>query len=94
MDWFRGPIPQKDQMMNLPLDTGKTCGNKPAWTPLESTGKTETRSFSQNEVSAVVEAGRAEIVLLKPNRCQKTDMKDKGSNIDTRASIPYRCCDF
>ena len=65
MDCVRGPIPQKDQMMNPPLDTGKTRGNKPAWTPLKSTGKTEIRSISQNEVSAVVEAGRAEIVLSK-----------------------------
>ena len=79
MDWFRGPIPQKDQMMKLPLDTGRTRGNQPIWTPLESTGRTGARSFSQNEVSAVVEAGRAEIVLLKPNRCQATDMKDRGS---------------
>ena len=93
MDCVRGPIPQKDQMMNPPLDTGKTRGNKPAWTPLESTGKTEIRSISQNEVSAVVEAGRAEIVLSKPSRCQAADMTVKGTKMDTRASIRYRCCD-
>ena len=94
MDCVRGPIPRKDQITNLPLDTGKARGNKPAWTPLESTGQTETSSFSQSEESsAVVEAARAQIVLLKPNRCQKTDMKDRGSNLDTRASIPYRCDD-
>ena len=93
MDCVRGPIPRKDQIMNLPLDTGKARGNKPAWTPLESTGQTESNSFSQSEESAVVEAARAEIVLLKPNRCQKTDMKDRGSNLDTRQSIPYRCDD-
>ena len=92
MDCVRGPIPRKDQITNLPLDTGKARGNKPAWTPLESTGQTETNSFSQSEESAVVEAARAEIVLLKPNRCQKTDMEDRGSNLDTRRSIPY-CCD-
>ena len=93
MDCVRGPIPRKDQITNLPLDTGKARGNKPAWTPLESTGQTETNSISQSEESAVVEAARAEIVLLKPNRCQKTDMKDRGSNLDTRTSIPYRCDD-
>ena len=93
MDCVRGPIPRKDQIMNLPLDTGKARGNKPAWTPLESTGETESNSFSQSEESAVVEAALAEIVLLKPNRCQKTDMKDRGSNLDTRPSIPYRCDD-
>ena len=93
MDCVRGPIPRKDQITNLPLDTGKARGNKPAWTPLESTGQTESNSFSQSEESAVVEAARAEIVLLKPNRCQKTDMKDRGSNLDTRPSIPYRCDD-
>ena len=93
MDCVRGPIPQKDQITNLPLDTGKARGNKPAWTPLESTGQTESNSFSQSEESAVGEAARSEIVLLKPNRCQKTDMKDRGSNLDTRPSIPYRCDD-
>ena len=90
MDCVRGPIPRKDQITNLPLDTGKTRGNRPAWTPLESTGQTERNIFSQSKESAVEEAARSEIVLLKPNRCQKTDMKDRGSNLDTRPSIPYR----
>ena len=79
--------------MKLPLDTGRTRGDQSVWPPLESTGRTGTRSLSQREVSAVVEAGRAEIVLSKPNRCQATDMKVKGTKMDTRASIPYRCCD-
>ena len=95
MDCVRGPIPRKDQITNLPLDTGKTRGNRPAWTPLESTGQTERNIFSQSKESAVEEAARSEIVLLKPNRCQKTDMKDRGSNLDTRPSIPdrYDDCD-
>ena len=93
MDCVRGLIPRKDQITNLPLDTGKTRGNKPAWTPRESTGQTETSSYSQSEESAVVEAAQTEIVLLKPNRCQKTDIIDRGSNLDTRASISYRCDD-
>ena len=66
MDWFRGPIPQKDQMMKLPLDTGRTRGNQPVGTPLESTGRTGARSFSQNEVSAVVEAGRDCFIETEP----------------------------
>ena len=93
MDCVRGPIPRKDQITNLPLDTGKTRGNRPAWTPCESTGQTERNIFSQSKESAVEEAARSEIVLLKPNRCQKTDMKDRGSNLDTRPSIPDRCDD-
>ena len=93
MDCVRGLISRKDQIKNLPLDTGKTRGNKPAWTSRESTGQTETSSYSQSEESAVVKAARTEIVLLKPNRCQKTDIIDRGSNLDTRASISYRCDD-
>ena len=93
VDCVRGPIPRKDQITNLPLDTGKTRGNRPAWTPLESTGQTERDIVSQSKESAVEEAARSEIVLLKPNRCQKTDMKDRGSNLDTRPSIPDRCDD-
>ena len=93
MDCVRGLISRKDQIKNLPLDTGKTRGNKPAWTSRESTGQTETSSYSQSEESAVVEAAQTEIVLLKPNRCQKTDIIDRGSNLDTRASISYRCDD-
>ena len=93
MDWFRGPIPQEDQLMKVPLDTGRTRGDHSAWPPLDSTGRTGTRNLSRYEVSAVVEAGRAGIVLPKPNRCQVTDMKVKGTKMDTRASIPYDCCD-
>ena len=93
MNCVRGLISRKDQIKNLPLDTGKTRGNKPAWTSRESTGQTETSSYSQSEESAVVEAARTEIVLLKPNRCQKTDIIDRGSNLDTRASISDRCDD-
>ena len=96
VDYVRGPIPRKDQITNLPLDTGKTRGNRPAWTPFESTGQTERNIVSQSKELAVEEAARSEIVLLKPNRCQKTDMKDRGSNLDTRRSIPDRCdnCDI
>ena len=93
MDCVRGPIPRKDQITNLPLDTGKTRGNRPAWTPFESTGQTERNIFSQSKESAVEEAARSEIVLLKPNRCQKTDMIDRRLNLDTRPSIPDRCDD-
>ena len=93
MDCVRGPIPRKDQITNLPLDTGKTRSNRPAWTPFESTGQTERNIVSQSKESAVEEAARSEIVLLKPNRCQNSDMKDRGSNLDTRPSIPDRCDD-
>ena len=44
-------------------------------------------------MSTVAEAGRAKIVLTEPSRCQATDLKVKGTKTDTRASIPYRCCD-
>ena len=93
MDCVRGLIPRKDQIKNLPRDTGKTRSNNPAWTSSESIGQTETSSNSQSEESAVVKAAQTEIVLLKPNRCQKTDIIDRGSNLDTRASISYRCED-
>ena len=89
----RGPIPRKDQITNLPLDTEKTRSNRPAWTPIESTGQTERNFVSQSKESAVKEAARSEIVLLKPNRCQKSDRKDRGSNLETRPSIPDRCDD-
>ena len=89
----RGPIPRKDQITNLPLDTEKTRSNRPAWTPIESTGQTERNFVSQNKESAVKEAARSEIVLLKRNRCQKSDRKDRGSNLETRPSIPDRCDD-
>ena len=93
MDWFRGPIPQEDQILKVPLDTGGPRGDKSVRNPLESTGRTGPMSLSQREVSAVAEAGRAEIVLSKPSRCQAADMTVKGTKMDTRASIRYRCCD-
>ena len=93
MNCVRGPIPRKDQITNLPLDTEKTRNNRPAWTPIESTGQTERNFVSQNKELAVKEAARSEIVLLKPNRCQKSDRKDRGSNLETRPSIPDRCDD-
>ena len=80
-------------MKKLPLDTGRTRGDQSVWTPFGSTGRTGHRSLSQREVSAVVEAGRAEIVLSEPSQCQAADMKVKGTKMDTRAGIPYRCCD-
>ena len=93
MDCVRGLIPRKDQIKNLPRDTSKTRSNNSAWTSSESIGQTETSSNSQSEESAVVKAAQTEIVLLKPNRCQKTDIIERGSNLDTRASISYRCED-
>ena len=66
MDCVRGLIPRKDQIKNLPRDTGKTRSNNSAWTSSESIGQTETSSNSQSEESAVVKAGQTEIVLLKP----------------------------
>ena len=93
MDCLRGPIPQEDQILKLPLDTGGPRGDKSVRNPLESTGRTGPMSLSQREVSAVAEAGRAEIVLSKPSRCQAADMTVKGTKMDTRASIRYRCCD-
>ena len=61
----RGPIPRKDQITNLPLDTEKTRNNRLAWTPIESTGQTERNFVSQNKELAVKEAARSEIVLLR-----------------------------
>ena len=89
----RSPIPRKDQITNLPLDTEKTRSNRPAWTPIESTGQTERNFVSQSKESAVKEVARSEIVLLKPNRFKKSDRKDRGSNLETRPSIPDRCDD-
>ena len=89
----QGPHTSKGSDNEPALDTGKTRSNRPAWTPFESTGQTERNIVSQNKESAVEEAARSEIVLLKPNRCQKSDMKDRGSNLDTRPSIPDRCDD-
>ena len=79
--------------MKLPLDTGGPRVDKSVRNPLELTGMTGPMSLLQREVSTVAEAGRAEIVLMKPSRCQAADMKVKGTKVDTRASIPYRCCD-
>ena len=95
MDWFRGSIPQEDQIMNLPLDTDRTRCDNPVRNPLELTGMTGPGPMSllQREVSTVAEVGRAQIVLTEPSRCQATDVEVEGTISDTRASIPYRCCD-
>ena len=79
--------------MTLPLDTGGPRVDKSVRNPLELTRRTGPMSLLQREVSTVAEAGRAEIVLSKPSRCQAADMKVKGTKVDTRASIPYRCFD-
>ena len=65
MDLFKGSIPQDDQIMNLPLDTDRTRGDKPVRNPLELTGMTGPgrRSLLQREVSTVVKGSRAQIVL-------------------------------
>ena len=95
MDLFQGSIPQDDQIMNLPLDTDRTCGDKPVRNPLELTGMTGPgrRSLLQREVSAVVKGSRAQIVLTEPRRCQVTGIEVEGTVTDTRANIPFRCCD-
>ena len=56
MNLFQGSIPQDDQIMNLPLDTDRTRGDKPVRNPLELTGMTGPgrRSLLQREVSAVM----------------------------------------
>ena len=92
MNCVRSPIPRKDQITKLPLDMEKTSNNRPAWTPIESTKQTERNFVSRNKKLAVKEAARSEIVLLKPNRCQKSDKKDRGLNLGNRPSIPD-CCD-
>ena len=84
MDWFRGSIPQEDQIMNLPLDTDRTRCDNPVPGPM---------SLLQREVSTVAEVGRAQIVLTEPSRCPATEVEVEGTITDTRASIPYRCCD-
>ena len=84
----RSPIPRKDQITKLPLDMEKTSNNRPAWTPIESTKQTERNFVSRNKKLAVKEAARSEIVLLKPNRCQKSDKKDRGLNLGNRPRIP------
>ena len=95
MDWFRGSIPQEDQIMNLPLDTDGTRCDNPIRNPLELTGMTGpgTMSLLQRGVSTVAEVGRAQIVSTEPSRCQATDVEVEGTILDTRASIPFRCCD-
>ena len=95
MDWFRGSIPQEDQIMNLPLDTDRPRYDNPVQNPLELTGLTGPGPMRllQREVSTVAEVGRVKIVLTEPSRCQATDVEVEGTITDTRASIPYRCCD-
>ena len=68
--------------MNLPLDTDRTRCDNPV--PM---------SLLQREVSTVAEVGRAKIVLTEPSRCPATEVEVEGTITDTRASIPYRCCD-
>ena len=95
MDLIRCPIPQDDPIMNLPLDTDRTRGDNPVRNPLELTGLTGPGPMRllQQEVSTVAEVGRAKIVLTEPSRCPATDGEVEGTITDTRASIPYRCCD-
>ena len=68
--------------MNLPLDTDRTRCDNPV--PM---------SLLQREVSTVEEVGRAKIILTEPSRCPATEVEVEGTITDTRASIPYRCCD-
>ena len=68
--------------MNLPLDTDRTRCDNPV--PM---------SLLQREVSTVAEVGRAQIFLTEPSRCPATEVEVEGTITDTRASIPYRCCD-
>ena len=95
MDLFKGSIPQDDQIMNLPLDTDRTRGDKPIRNPLALTGMTGPgpRSLLQREVSTVAKESRAQIVLTEPRRCQVTGIEVEGTVTDTRANIPFRCCD-
>ena len=95
MDLFKGSIPQDDQIMNLPLDTDRTRGDKPVRNPLELTRMTGPgpRSLLQREVSTVAKESRAQIVLTEPRRCQVTGIEVEGTVTDTRANIPFRCCD-
>ena len=51
------------------------------------------RSLLQREVSAVVKGSRAHIVLTEPHRCQVPGIEVEGTVTDTRANIPFRCCD-
>ena len=95
MDLFKGSIPQDDQIMKLPLDTDRTRGDKPIRNPLVLTGMTGPgpRSLLQREVSTVAKESRAQIVLTEPRRCQVTGIEVEGTVTDTRANIPFRCCD-
>ena len=95
MDLVKGSIPQDDQIMKLPLDTDRTRSDKPVRNPLELTGMTGPgrRSLLQREVSTVVKGSRAQIVLTEPRRCQVTGIEVEGTVTDTRANIPFRCCD-
>ena len=95
MDLIRCSISQDDQIMNLPMDTDRNRYDKPVRNPLELTGMTgpEPMSLLRRELSTVAEVGRAQIVLTEPSRCQATDVEVEGTVTDSRASIPYRCCD-
>ena len=95
MDLFKGSIPQDDQIMNLPLDTDRTRGDDPVRNPLELTGMTGPgpRSLLQREVSTVAKGSRAQIVLTEPRRCPVPGLEVEGTVTDTRANIPYQCCD-
>ena len=95
MDLFRGSISQDDQLMNLPMNTDSNRYDKPVRNPLDLTGMTGPGPMSllRREMSTVAEVGRAQIVLTEPSRCQATDVEVEGTVTDTRASIPYRCCD-
>ena len=95
MDLVKGSIPQDDQIMKLPLDTDRTRSDKPVRNPLELTGMTGPgrRSLLQREVSTVVKGSRAQIVLTEPRQCQVTGIEVEGTVTDTRANIPFRCCD-
>ena len=95
MNLFQGSISQDDQIMNLPLDTDRTRGDKPVRNPLDLTEMTGPgrRSLLQREVSAVVKGSRAQIVLTEPRRCQVPGIEVEGTVTDTRANIPFRCCD-
>ena len=74
---IRCPIPQDDQIMNLPMDTDRNRYDKPVRYPLELTGMTgpEPMSLLRRDLSTVTEVGRAQIVLTEPSRCQATDVK-------------------
>ena len=95
MDLFKGSISQDDLIMNLPLDTDRTRGENPVRNPLELTGMTGPGPMRllQRELSTVAKGSRAKIVLTEPRRCQAPGVEVEGTVTDTRANIPYRCCD-